>query len=137
MKLHSRGMSLIEMAVAGVLLAALAALCLKFFVVAAEQRRAMAQRQTALCEASNLMERLAARPWDELSPDKLAQEKLSPEAAAMLPKAELKIDVAETTDAPRGKRITLRLSWPGVDPATPLAVQLTCWRYPRSPIPNP
>lgn len=133
MNKRSRGMSLLEMAVAGVLLAVLAGVCLKFFVAVAAQRRSLAERQTALREATNLMERLAARPWKELTPEKLDELKLSPVAAAVLGEAELKIETTQTADAPAGKRITLRLSWPDTSGAATNAVQLTCWRYEPPP----
>jgi hypothetical protein len=136
MKRNSRGMTVLELAVAGVLLAALTAVCVKFFAAAAGQRRALAERHAALRVAGNLMERLAARPYDQLTAEKLAQEKLPPQIAAVLPKANLKIDVADAVGPPAGKRITLRMSWPGLDLAAPLSVQLTTWRYPRSPSPS-
>ncbi|MBN2580410.1 MAG: hypothetical protein JXB10_15610 [Pirellulales bacterium] len=137
MKRKPRGMTFLELAVAGALLAVLAAVCLKFLAAQVRQRSALAERQTAQCEAANLMEHLAARPYEELSAEKLAGEKPSAQAAALLPGAELKIEVAAAAGPPPGKRITLRLSWPGPDPAAPYIVQLTSWRYPQPPIPNP
>jgi Tfp pilus assembly protein PilE len=137
MRRNRRGMTLLELAVAGVLLAALTAVCAKFFAAAAAQRRALAERQTALQVAGNLMERLAVRPYEQLSTEKLSQEKLPLWAVAALPKAALKIEVTDAAGPPAGKRIALRLTWSGHDPAAPFCVQLTSWRYPKSPNPNP
>jgi Tfp pilus assembly protein PilE len=135
MKRNRRGLSILELAVAGVLLAALAVVCVKFFAASATQRRALAERRAALCEAANLMERLAARPYDQLTAKQLAQEKPSSPFAAVLPGTKLQIEVADAAGPPTGKRITLRLTWPGPDPAAPLCVQLISWRYPKSPKP--
>jgi hypothetical protein len=131
MKQKSRGMSLLELAVAGVLLAGFAVVCLKFFAAQVRHRLALAERHVAQQELANLMERLAARPYEDLSTEALAGEKITPRTASVLSNANLKIEVA-ADGPPSGKRITLRITWPGIDPAAPLTVQLTSWRYPAS-----
>ena len=68
-----RGMFLIELGVAGVLLVALSTLCVKYFMVTAAQRLALNQRQTAIFEASNIQERIAAEKFSALTPEMVCQ----------------------------------------------------------------
>ena len=69
-------------------------ICLQVLSAALAQRRAADQQQCALFELGNVMERVAARRWTELTTAALVQEKLSSAAANQLPGAELKIEVA-------------------------------------------
>ena len=64
-----RGMTLLELAVAGTLLGTLLVVCLQLLQATAAQRRAADQRQLALLEVGNVLERLAARPWADLTPE--------------------------------------------------------------------
>jgi type II secretory pathway pseudopilin PulG len=87
---------------------------------AAAERRAVARRERAALEAANLMERLAARPWDRLTTEGLKREPLSEAAASALPDANLAIEVVEVAGPPASKRIRVAIRWrdrPGVDAA--------------------
>ena len=75
------------------------------------------------------MERVAARPWAELTTAALSQEKLSPSAAGQLPGAELKIEVSTSADEPNAKRITAALRWQDRSGQLVAPVTLTTWRY--------
>ncbi len=124
-----RGMTLVELAVAGAVVGALLIVCMQLLSAALAQRRAADQRQFALLELGNVIEQVAARPWGELTTAALSQEKLSPSAGRQLPGAELKIEVSASADDPGAKRITAALRWQDhggqlVAPAT-----LTTWRY--------
>ncbi len=59
-------MTLLELAVAGALLGTLLVVCLQLLQATAAQRRLADQRQLALLEVGNVLERLAARPWSDL-----------------------------------------------------------------------
>ena len=95
MKMVRRGMTLLELAVAGALLGTLMVVCLQLLAATAEQRRAADQRQLAILEVENAMERLAARPWAELTPEAVAAPQLSPSIRNRLPGAELKVEVTD------------------------------------------
>ena len=101
MKTSRRGMSLLELITAAALLAVLLTAGLQMTGAAAAQRRAVRQRQAASLELANVLERLASRPWSELTPQQAGQERLSPAAAAMLPHAELHVEVAPRRASPR------------------------------------
>jgi Tfp pilus assembly protein PilE len=128
-----RGSMLLETAVACVLLAALAGVCLKSFAAAAAQRLAIDQRQIALREAANLMEKLTAIPWDEV--DKTADKPFVEAAQKSLPKelddAELKVEVTPAEGEPAAKRLAVTIRWQDKDNQWVQPVRLTAWRYKR------
>jgi hypothetical protein len=139
-----RGIYLLEMAVAGVLLLALMLLCVRYFAVTAAQRRALDHRQAALVEAANVMERVTARPWSDLTTEGLAKISLSPETKMALPDGELKIDLADVDARPsppaplpkgegklEAKRITVTIRWQDDQGQWSQPVWLAAWRYRR------
>jgi hypothetical protein len=124
-------MFLIELAVAGVLLLALTALCVKYFAATAAQRRALDQRQAALVEAGNVMERIDAVAWGDLSAERLSKIALSPETKLALPEGELKIDLGNEDAKPAAKRITVTIRWQDNEGRWTQPVRLVAWRYQR------
>jgi Tfp pilus assembly protein PilE len=115
-----------ELIAAVAILMVLLAICLEILGAAAAGRRAAAGRQAAVLEAANVLERVAARPWDELEAEKA---QLSPAARALLPEAELKIVVAAAPDEPEAKLITVSLRWQGSNSLPVPPVCLSAWRY--------
>jgi hypothetical protein len=126
-----RGIYLLEMAVAGVLLLAVMMLCVRYFAVTATQRRALDHRQAALVEAANIMERITARPWSDLTAEGLAKISISPETKLALPDGELKIDLADEDAKPEAKRITVTIRWQDDQGQWSQTVRLAAWRYRR------
>ncbi len=126
-----RGMTLIELAVAAALLGTLLTVSLKMLAASADLRRVTDQRQAASLAMGNLLERLSARPWNELTPELATKEKLPPEAARQLPDAELKIEItAQTSEAELpAKRIAVSLRWRGPGGQMVAPVKLVTWRY--------
>jgi hypothetical protein len=124
-----RGTSILEVVVSGVLLVALMTVCLEFLRAAAAQRRAAQQRQTAIQEAANVMERLSARPWEELSPQGVAGLELSQPARDLLPAVKLAVEVTSPPDQPGAKRIAVSVYWEddAGEPVRPVC--LIAWRY--------
>jgi hypothetical protein len=133
MKIPRRGSMLLETAVACVLLVALASVCLKSFAAAAAQRLAIDQRQIALREAANLLEKLTAMPWDEI--DQAAGEPFAEAARKAFPEelenGEVKIEVAPAAGEPSAKRIAVSLRWQDKNNQWVQPVRLTAWRYQR------
>ena len=110
MKRH-RGFTLTEVVVTGVVLAAMLVVCLKLLSATAAQRRSMADRRTANREAANVMERLAARPWEELTAAGAEKIALSAAAERTLLDAELEVEVSEPAEVPGAKRIVVAVRW--------------------------
>ena len=129
MKTNRRGFALLELAVAGGLLATLMVVCLQLLTASAAQRRIADQRQLAVLEVENVMERLAARPWSELTQTTAARQRLSPSISRRLSGEELKIEVSDSPTDPNVKRIAVSIAWPPTA-ARPLSpVKIVTWRY--------
>ena len=124
-----RAFTVLELLVAMAILVVLMATCLKWFTATASQRRAAQWRQTALREAANQMERLAAQSWEELSSERAAKLVLSEEARQVLPEAALAIQVTRPADQPDAKQLAVTVRW-RPRPETPEAqVRLVAWRF--------
>jgi len=118
-----------EIAAAGILLAAMLTVCLQFFQATASQRRGLQARRTAIHEAANVMERLCARPWESLTPEAAAQVQRSAEARRALPDGELQVEVAPADEEPDAKRIAVVVRWPGGPEQAARSVRLVAWKY--------
>jgi Tfp pilus assembly protein PilV len=124
-----RGFGLIEMAISGLLLAAAMAATVQVVGWVAADRRNVARRERAVVEASNLMERIAARPFDEITPESLAALKLPEAARTSHPGSNLKASVTAQEDAPARKRITVEIRWPDGSGTAGSPVRLVAWSY--------
>ncbi len=119
---RSRGFTLPEVLVAGVVLGVALTFSVQLTGSLRIKQREAQHRLYALTEAENWLQRLAATPWDELTPEHAAECRLSETAAGQLPAGELKIDVAALDEIaagqtrPRGDPLA-RLAWPARCPA--------------------
>ena len=129
MMVRRRGVSLMEVAAAGILLAVLLTVCLQFTRATAAQRRGLRARRAAVQEVTNVMERLCARPWEELTPEAAGQVQLSQESQQAFPDGQLQVDVARTDEEPDAKRITVVLRWPAGPEQPDRSVRLVAWKY--------
>jgi hypothetical protein len=124
-----RGSLLAEVAVSSVMLVIVMGMTVKILGWVALERRAAERREQAVLEAANLMERLAARPFEEVTPELASQCALPASAGGFLPGADLKVDVTETRPGPGriAKRIGIQIRWKdrGGEPVAP--VRLTSW----------
>ena len=124
-----RGMTVLELLFAGALLAVLMTVCLQMLSAAAGQRRAAEDRQTAIREAANLMERLSTVAWDDLTPEAVGDVQLSDEARRALPGGELEIQLSSPAEQPEAKRIVVLLRWQDRAGRFVRPVRLVAWRY--------
>ena len=93
----------------------------------AHERRAVERRQWAVQEVANLMERVSALPWDQVTPESARALALSEAVRGKLPGPELTIEV-DPKDAERGtKRLAIRLRWRNRSGAWEAPVRLTAW----------
>ena len=130
---HRRGMTLFEVAVAGALLVAVMVVTFQVMTTSAAGQRALDRRQAAMREAASVMERLAALPWEDLTPQKVKDVRLSEEMARTAPGASLQVDVTEAPDAKPARRIAVEVRWPGGPGRPEATVRLVAFRYPPSP----
>ena len=97
----------------------------------ASERRAADRRQWAVQEAANVMERLAAQPWERLTSEQAAAVELSATARQVLPDAQLEVNVVNEPEQPTAKRLLVAVQWQR-RPGQPVArVALVSWVYRR------
>ena len=128
-RFKTAGFSLVEVIAASAVLAACFLLATQMMNAVARQRRSTAQREVALAEAGNQMERLTLRPWDELTAEALAEVKLSELATEQLPGGELKLAVSTTAGEPAGKRLQLEIRYRMENGQFIAPVRLVSWIY--------
>ena len=126
-----RGFTLLELAAAGVLMAAALVVCVQVLGWIALERRAADRRQWATQEVSNVMEHLTTRSWDELTAEAAQGVQLSQSASEVLPEAELHADVTISEMEPAAKRITVELRWRNRAGEFDAPVRLTTWLFRR------
>jgi hypothetical protein len=115
--------------VAASLLATLLSVSVQLSGTASSEQRALRQRQAAMNEAANVLERISIRPWKELNDKSLGQLPLSAAARQSLPQGRLEIHVAQPADQAGVKRISVILRWPDRDGRPEQAARLTAWRH--------
>ena len=95
-----RGFTLVEILVALLLLGTLTTVCLQFFVGVNGQWREQVAPLAAAEEAANVMERLAAVAWDDLSTQSGDKYSLSTQARKQLPEGRVEVKVSGTLRVP-------------------------------------
>lgn len=123
------GLTILESLAAVVLVAMLLGVSLEMLSAVTAQGRVARQRELAVQEAANAMERVFARPWDALTKDRLKSVSLSSDARRLLPGAELTIDVVPSSEEPEAKQIAVCVRWRAGSGPVEKAVRLTAWRY--------
>lgn len=126
-----RAFTLVEIVVCALMLGIAMSVTLHILTWVAAERRAIEQRACAVREVANIMERITARPWSELTPDTLKGVTLSDSTRAALPGAELTIDVENESPTPVSRRLAVRLRWRGASGNFERPVRLSAWAYPR------
>jgi prepilin-type N-terminal cleavage/methylation domain-containing protein len=124
-----RGMTLLETIVASAMLLVFMALCVHFFIVGGRLRTELDRREIAMQEAANVMERLMARPWDQLSAESAGEASLSEAAQRMLPDVQMKVEITPREEKPPGKRILVTIRWQDENGQWTRPVRLAAWRY--------
>ena len=124
-----RGFTMLEIAVSAVMLATVMSVTVRLLGSLAAGRRAAERRLCAVQEVANLMERVTARPWGEVTPEGIRSVTLSPRALQALPGAELAATVDDALGNRGEKRINLRLRWRDRAGTWTAPVRLTAWIY--------
>jgi hypothetical protein len=121
---------MLELMAGAAILVGLLAVSLQFFHATALHRRTTRQREVAIEELANVMERLAAIRWQDLTTEKARQVQLSDVASRSLPGAALTIEVSQpAADKPLAKRIAVALAWEDQSRRLGRPMRLSAWRY--------
>jgi hypothetical protein len=112
-----------------VALTALTTFCLQFFTAATGRRRDIYAQLTATQEAANLLERVEALQWNELTTASATKLQLSAQARQALPEARAEIHVDEPSGTPPARRVSAIVRWRPQSGEPEREVRLVAWRY--------
>lgn len=126
---RSRGITLIEVTAAIVLLATMVGICVQMLAALALQQRVAERRTWAIETATNLMERYAARDWNDVTPETAATLSLEPETSGVLADAKLAVEVIEEQTPVAAKQVRLNLSWDEPQADRSPTVRLSSWVF--------
>ena len=126
---RERGSIIHEAAMAIVMATAVIAGTVQALAFISHQRRDVDRRSTAIREAGNLLEEIAARPWSELTEAELSALALSDECNATLREPRLRITVAPEP-AGAGKHISVAIDWLTGTGERAMPLRVGAWRYP-------
>jgi hypothetical protein len=128
--MRRRGSILVEIVIASGLAFLLLAVCLRMLSATANQRRLIERRAIALQEATNLLERATAIPYEQLDAQRLAELKLPDEAKQLMPGAEETYTVDVEQQPVQAKRVAVELRWKGDGGRPEAPIRLVRWYYP-------
>jgi hypothetical protein len=125
---------LTELAMSMVMLVIAMTLTVKLLGFVAHERRAAERRERALVETANVMERITAHEFDEVTPEFAGRVVVSPEARGVLHDPRLEIEVTPTEPAAgrAAKRVVVFLRWKSHNGEWETPVRLTAWIERRS-----
>ncbi|QDT24828.1 type IV pilus modification PilV family protein [Gimesia panareensis] len=125
------GFTLVEMMVSGVLLTTVFMIVVPSLYWVHREQKQTEQRQVALVEVENLMERVAALPYRQINQPTVDKFVISENVMQQLPEADLQIQILETKDLPLMKRIQIQLGWQDARNLKIQPVRLTSWVGPK------
>ncbi len=124
-RLSRSGSLIIEVLVAGSLLAVVTATVVPALTWIVRQRKFNQERQAAMLEVGNLMERVTLLDWNELTPQRAAEFHLSESLQNQL--AEPRLTIRVDTEEDDAKHVLIELEWEfGPGRAAP-PVRLAAW----------
>jgi Tfp pilus assembly protein PilE len=130
------GSMMVELLACGALLGVVLSTAIPTLRWAIHQRKFTDEREVAMLEVDNLMERVTALDWNELTTERAGEFRLSAAVAAQLPESRLAIAVEPDADDASAKIVRINLTWDdaALRPAPP--VRLTAWVYRRDAKPE-
>jgi Tfp pilus assembly protein PilV len=129
-----RAFTLVEVTITVFLLAVAMTTIVQVLGWVASERRAVERRQWAIEEAGNLMERVTALPFNEITSESMRAFSLSASIREKLPGPELTLNVGETNAAGRAKQVAIAIRWRNRGGTWEAPVRLTTWSHPgRNP----
>lgn len=123
------GFTLVEMIATFVMLGVAIALSAPLLVNVSRQRLGIEQRQFAVQHAGNLLERHAARPWNEVSPGEQVLADAPANLKNLLPELEQTLTVKDLPEKPASRELTVTIRWRGHSGVSVTPVQLSAWIF--------
>jgi hypothetical protein len=131
---NRRGTLLAEVGISTVVLMIVMGLTVKVLATIGQERRAASDRQLGALEAGNLMERITAHPFDQVTPELTQNISISDVTRRSLRDCELAVALSGGEKSAAGvqsaKRVMIRLRWKGPGGQWVSPVRLTSWIEP-------
>ena len=124
---HRSGALLLELVISGLVLGVILATAIPMLGWVARERKLSEQREAAILEVANLMERVGRLPWDDLTPERLTEFRPSPELLRQLPDARLSTAAEPDPADSRLKRVRIELHWESAPGKLAPPVKLAAW----------
>lgn len=122
--------TIMELLATCLVLATLMVVCLQLVRATVVARRASQQRQSALEEASNTLERIAALEYGELTAPRTTSLVAVARVASRLPGGRAEVAVEQAGEDLGGKRVAVSVFWRNVPEEPEKMVRLVAWKYP-------
>lgn len=123
------GFTLVELIVAGVVLGAVMTLTMQLLAAVTRQHQEAQRRQLAMIELENVLERITAGNFEQVTAEVMAEIHPSDEIARRLPSCELSVSLHEPGGPPAAKRITVSMRWLNRQGQFVAPVRLVTWVY--------
>lgn len=123
------GFTLTETICSMIILGALLVFMVTSFRLVDVQTRRTEMHQLAMNEASNLMENLSSRSWNDLTPETAKSVKISESTRNMIPDAKLSAEIIQPEQTPDAKKISIQISYKHLPGQADPVVSLTTWVY--------
>ena len=95
----------------------------------ARLHRLAIKKRCALEAATTVLDRIQARPWSSITPRSIEDLKLPAEAQRFLEDPRLAVAVSDQAGPPRGKKISVDVSWSERPGERTQHVKLTSWVF--------
>jgi prepilin-type N-terminal cleavage/methylation domain-containing protein len=124
-----RGFTLIELISTCILLGVVFSVSIPLLTVVAQERRSAEQRQFALQQATNLLERAMTKTWSELPVGTQELTAAPADVQTLLPGLERQVEVKELTETPRSKLVAVSIRWKSRSGEFVAPIRLSAWVY--------
>ena len=124
-----RGFTLIEVVAAAAVLGGLTTRLREVLRLRGREQQAMRDRSRATQLAANVMERLAAQPWDRLTPEGVRPLQDAADLRQLLPDCKIEIEIVQPAGEPDAKQLTIVVHRPTPPGAADRLARLVAWRY--------
>jgi Tfp pilus assembly protein PilV len=129
-QIDRRGFTIFEVAVSAVVLGAVVTTAAQLVQWSVKLHQVALQKRCALEAATSLLDRLSARPWSAITAESAKDASLPTEVRNFLVDPQLNVAVAEDkADSPRGKTISVEISWAERAGKRTQQVHLTTWVF--------
>jgi len=126
-----RGISLLEVAVAAVVLGAILTLAAQVVRWSAAEQRVALKRRAALEAATTVLDQMTVREWTAITPQAAASMRLSPETTEFLLDPRLAVTVTNEGGTPAAKHVAVEVAWNDRAGGASQRVGLSTWVFER------